>query len=69
MFLTALHESILRHDIKFNIDFVNSCWTEIDPGVKSKKHIIGCVYRHPKSNIKNFTEHLEELLRYSNRRK
>ena len=48
-------KSIPRHDIKFNIDLVESCWIEIDPALKSKKHIIiGCVYRHPKSNIKKF---------------
>ena len=62
-------KSIPRHDIKFNIDLAESCWIEIDPGLKSKKHIISCVYRHPKSNIKNFTEYFEEFLGYINQRK
>ena len=31
--------------------------------------VIGCIYRHPKSNIELFTDQLEELLRYLNQRK
>ena len=63
-------KSIPRPNISFDIDLVESCWIEIDPGLKSKKHIIiGCVYRHPKSNIEIFKERFEELLRYINQRK
>ncbi len=63
-------KSIPRLDISFDIDLVESCWIEIDPGIKSKKHrIIGCVYRHPKSNIEIFTQRFEELLRCINQRK
>lgn len=53
--------TIARPDIKFDMTLVESCWAEIDPG-KGKKHIIlGCIYRHPKANISQFTTELEEI--------
>jgi hypothetical protein len=34
--------------------------------VSYKNIIIGCIYRHPKSNVDHFTDELEKLLHYLN---
>ena len=58
---------IPRPDLKLSIENVESCWVEIDSTKKSKNQmVIGCVYRHPNSNIENFTEQLDDMLRYLN---
>ena len=49
-------KAIARPDIKLPLDDVESCWIEIESGLNNNKNIIvGCVHRHPKSKICEFT--------------
>ena len=57
-----------RKDIKFNTELVESCWIEIDNENKSNI-IIGSIYRHPNSNIIEFTTELETILKELNNNK
>ena len=51
-------------------ELVESCWIEVDTGIRQKKPIvIGCIYRHPKSNFEQFAENLDEILRNLNQDK
>ena len=52
-----------RPDIKLLLDDVESCWVEIEPDFNcnsNKNIIVGCIYRHPRSNIQAYIviEHL-----------
>ena len=44
-------KAVPRHDIKFDLALVESCWAEIDTGEHKKKMIIGCIYKHPTCNL------------------
>jgi endonuclease/exonuclease/phosphatase family metal-dependent hydrolase len=51
---------------------VESCWVEIESDNTAsinKNIIIGCVYRHPRSNTQAYIEHLDELLKHLNQLK
>ena len=40
---------------------------ELDPGNNRKKNLmIGCIYRHPNSNLYLFTEKFDDLLKHLN---
>ena len=54
---------IERPDTKFSIDLIESCWAKFEPGIRKKKIVIGCIYRHPRANVKIFTDQLNELLK------
>ena len=59
-----------RKDLEINQELVESCWIEVDTPIRRKKPIvIGCIYRHPKSNFEQFAENLEEILRNLNQDK
>ena len=49
-------QAVLRYDIGFDMDQVESTWCEIDNGKNKKRTVVGCIYRHPNSNLLNFTE-------------
>ena len=59
-----------RKDLEINQKLVESCWIKVDTTIRRKKPIvIGCIYRHPKSNFEQFAENLEEILRNLNQDK
>ena len=57
--------AIPRPDIKFNMELVESCWSEIINNNKPNV-IIGCIYRHPKANMSDFTLELETIVKKLN---
>jgi len=48
------------------IDGVETCFIEL-PRVKLSHVIVGCIYRHPHRDRKDFKENLREKLEYLNR--
>jgi len=52
---------------KMNCVNVENLWVEVLK--QNKKYIIGGVYRHPNSNVKEFTNELDCVLSNVNRRK
>ena len=53
--------SFERNDIKIKNDEFESVWIELNN--KSSKNIIcGCLYRHPRNNLKEFLSYLEKCL-------
>jgi len=69
--LAYLSVSSLYHNTvdtyKMNCANVENLWVEVLK--QSKKYIIGGVYRHPNSNVKEFTSKLDCVLSNVNRRK
>jgi len=59
-------KAIPRPDIKFNLNLVESCWSEINNGNKQKPIIVGCIYRHPKCDLVEFTNQSNSLLKVFN---
>lgn len=55
--------TIIRTDIKFEMHQTESSWIEINPGNGKSHIIVGCVYRHPRANIAQFTQQLEEIIK------
>ena len=55
--LNAIH----RSDLSFNSVEAESCWIEILQEHKPSI-IVGCIYRHPSSNLANFISQLENLV-------
>ena len=47
-------KAILRPDIKFNTELVESCWAEINAGKDKRNAIIGWRYIHLTSNLEQF---------------
>ena len=67
IYVNCMLKSIDRPDIKISSELVESCWIEIQAkNNMGKNTIIGCIYRHPKSNVDHFTDELEKLLHYFN---
>ena len=50
---------IKRQDFEFYFDGVKTCLLEI-PRIKQKNIIIGCIYRHPESNLETFHQLLSQ---------
>ena len=48
-------------DLSFNSKGAESCWSEILQEHKPNM-IVGCIYRHPSSNLDNFISQLENLI-------
>ena len=70
IYVSKCYKVTERPDLKLKLDLVESCWIEVDTGIKQRKPIIiGCIYRHPKSNLELFTNRLEETLRFLNQSK
>lgn len=54
-------KAILRPDIKFNTELVESCWAEINAGKDKRNVIIGCRYIHLTSNLEQFRNQLNDV--------
>lgn len=54
-------KAILRPDIKFNTELVESSWAEINAGKDKRNVIIGCSYIHLTSNLKQFRNQLNDV--------
>ena len=57
---------IRRQDFEFDFDGVETCFLEV-PRIKQKNIIIGCIYRHPESNLETFHQLLSQRLDLINR--
>ena len=57
---------IRRQDFEFDFDGVETCFLEV-PRIKQKNIIIGCIYRHPESNLETFHQLLSQKLDLINR--
>ena len=63
IYITKTLNSIPRPDIKFNMQLVESCWVEIDPGNGKAPILIGSIYRHPGAKIEEFTKQLDDFIK------
>ena len=61
LYISSNIQYIKRSHLEFNLNDVESCWIEL-PGDKVKNMIIGSIYRHPSSDIAEFTASLESKL-------
>ena len=52
-----------RPDIKLNMQLVESCWVEIDPGNGKAPILIGSLYSHPCAKIEEFTKQLDDFIK------
>ena len=59
-------QAVPRYDIGFDMDQVESTWCEIDNGKNKKPTVVGCIYRHPNSNLLNFTDQLNNIIKSIN---
>ena len=57
-----VNKAIPRADLKIDLPLVESCWVEIDPNYDRKHIMIGCIYKHPPANVKEFTLTFDEFL-------
>ena len=55
-----------RKDIVFNMDMVESCWTEFKSSNKKNTIIKGCVYKHPDADVSEFTKQLDNIMKSLN---
>ena len=61
VYVNKSFDSLERNDIKINTDEFESTWVEIK-NKKSKNILVGCIYRHPLNNFKEFFQYLDETL-------
>ena len=61
VYVNKSFDSLERNDIKINTDEFESTWVEIK-NKKSKNILVGCIYRHPHNNFKEFFQYLDETL-------
>ena len=61
VYVNKSFDSLERNDIKINTDEFESTWVEIK-NKKSKNILVGCIYRHPHNNFKEFFQFLDETL-------
>ena len=54
-------KAILRPDIKFNTELVESCWAEINAGKDKTNAIIGWRYIHLTGNLEQFQNQLNDV--------
>ena len=66
MYIKDTFKFIKRSDLEIMIDGVETCFIEL-PRIKLSHVIVGCIYRHPHSDRKDFQENLREKLIYLNR--
>ena len=57
-----------RPHIKFDMTSVESCWCQIDTSNNKKPIIVGCIYRHPNSDLAEFTAQLNNIIQDLNPR-
>ena len=55
-------KAIPRPDLKIDLPLVEFCWVESDPSNNRKHIMIGCIYKHPTANVKEFTLKFDEFL-------
>ena len=68
LYISKDMHAIPRPDIKFNMELVESCWSEIINDNKPNI-IVGCIYRHPTANMSDFTLDLEAIVKNLNEKK
>ena len=61
IYISSFLNAIYRSDLSFNSVEAESCWIEILQEHKPSI-IVGCIYRHPSSNLDNFISQLENLV-------
>ena len=61
IYISSSLNAIHRSDLSFNSVEAESCWIEILQEHKPSI-IVGCIYRHPSSNLDNFISQLENLV-------
>ena len=61
IYISSSLNAIHRSDLSFNSVEAESCWIEILQEHKPSI-IVGCIYRHPLSNLANFISQLENLV-------
>ena len=61
VYVNKSFDSLERNDIKINTDEFESTWVEIK-NKKSKNILVGCIYRHPHNNFKEFFQYLDETI-------
>lgn len=66
MYIKDTLKFIKRPDLEITMDGVETCFIEL-PRIKLSHVIVGCIYRHPHSDRKDFKENLREKLEYLNR--
>ena len=59
MYIKDTLKFIKRPDLEITLDDVETCFIEL-PRVKLSHVIVGCIYRHPHSDRKDFKENLRE---------
>ena len=52
---------MLRPEIKFNTEQVESCWADINAGKDKGNVNIGCSYIHLTSNLEQFRSQLNDV--------
>ena len=55
-------DHVVREDISVLQDEFETFWMEIKTGAKAKNILCGCVYRHPNTDTKTFTEEVDDVL-------
>ena len=66
MYIKDTLKFIKRPDLEIMMEGVETCFIEL-PRIKLSHVIVGCIYRHPHSDRKDFKENLREKLEYLNR--
>ena len=61
VYVNNCFDSLVRNDINIISDEFESTWVEIK-NKKSKNILVGCIYRHPHNNFKDFFQYLDETL-------
>ena len=61
IYISSSLKAIHRSDLSFKSVEAESCWIEILQEHKPSI-IVGCIYRHPSSNLANFISQLENLV-------
>lgn len=67
LYISSNLKAMPRPDLELKLDLVESTWIEI-PNTKTMKNtIIGCLYRHPSSNVNDFTNEIQRILKLLDR--
>ena len=61
IYIKKMYDTIERSDLNILIDDFESMWVEIKNN-KSKNIVCGCIYRHPRSNLKEFQDYMKRCL-------
>ena len=68
IYIKDIMQIIRRQDFRFDFVGVETCFLEV-PRIKQKNIIIGCIYRHPESNLETFHQLFSQKLDLINRGK